>query len=83
MKKTLAILGITLLLCGTISSQEPRETKEKKVRLCAQTKPRLLIEANWTAEDRSIVARHFRRLQQFHYVGAALPLFRRPQEMSC
>jgi len=70
MRKPFAILLVMLLLCGAINSQESRKKDEKKQFVYVlKLIPRLLDEKNWTAQDGSIVGKHFRRLQQLHKEG--------------
>ena len=70
MKKLFAGLLVMLLVCSAVSSQESQDIDEKKQFIYVlRLIPRLLDEKNWTAQDSSIVGRHFRRLQQLHKDG--------------
>ena len=70
MKKLLATLLVSLALCGAAFAQEAgkKDSKKQFVYVLKLT-PRLLDEKNWTEQDKQIVGRHFRRLQQMHKEG--------------
>ena len=70
MKKLLAILLVSLALCGSAFAQEAgkKDSKKQFVYVLKLT-PRLLDEKNWTERDKQIVGRHFRRLQQMQKDG--------------
>jgi uncharacterized protein len=73
MKKLLAVLLVSLFLCGAAVSRESREKDEKKQFIYVlKLIPRLLEEKNWTKEDGEIVGRHFRRLRQLHKEGKVI-----------
>jgi len=72
MKRVLATLLVVLALCGAALSQEARKKEQKQFVYVLKLTPRLLDEKNWTEQDRQIVGRHFRRLQQMHKEGRVL-----------
>ena len=72
MKRVLATLLVLLALCGAALSQETKEQERKQFIYVLKLTPRLLDEKNWTEQDRQIVGRHFRRLQQMHKEGRVL-----------
>ena len=72
MKRVLATLLVLLALCGAALSQETKKQERKQFIYVLKLTPRLLDEKNWTEQDRQIVGRHFRRLQQMHKEGRVL-----------
>ena len=72
MKRVLATLLVVLALCGAALSQEVKKKEQKQFVYVLKLTPRLLDEKNWTEQDRQIVGRHFRRLQQMHKEGRVL-----------
>ena len=70
MKKLLATLLVSLSLCGAAFAQEAgKKDPKKQFVYVLKLTPRLLDEKNWTEQDRQIVGRHFRRLQQMRKDG--------------
>ncbi len=70
MKRLLAAALVALTLCGAAASQGDVKTVSKKQFVYVlKLTPRLLDEKNWTEQDRQIVGRHFRRLQQLQKDG--------------
>ncbi|MCA1618569.1 MAG: YciI family protein [Acidobacteria bacterium] len=70
MKKLLAILLVSLALCGPAFAQEAgKKDSKKQFVYVLKLSPRLLDEKNWTERDKQIVGRHFRRLQQMQKDG--------------
>jgi uncharacterized protein YciI len=72
MKKLLAALLAALVLCGATLAQEAKKREQKQFIYVLKLTPRLLDEKNWTGQDKEIVGRHFRRLQQLHKEGRVL-----------
>ena len=73
MKKLIAMLLVVLFLCGAMLSHESRKKDEKKQFIFVlKLTPRLLNEKNWTEQDKVIVGRHFRRLQQLVKEGKVI-----------
>lgn len=70
MKRLLAAALAVLALCVAAAPQDAgkRDAKKQFVYVLKLT-PRLLDEKNWTEQDRQIVGRHFRRLQQLQKDG--------------
>jgi uncharacterized protein len=73
MKKLFAIVLTTSLLCSAINAQESQKKSEgKQFVYVLKLIPRLLNEKNWTEQDKSIVGKHFRRLQRLHKEGKVI-----------
>ena len=72
MKRVLAALLAALVLCGATLAQEAKKREQKQFIYVLKLTPRLLDEKNWTEQDKQIVGRHFRRLQQLHKEGRVL-----------
>lgn len=70
MKRLLATALVALTLCGAAASQDAgkKDAKKQFVYVLKLT-PRLLDAKNWTEQDKQIVGRHFRRLQQLQKDG--------------
>ena len=72
MKRVLAGALAALVLCGAALAQEAQKKAQKQFIYVLKLTPRLLDEKNWTEQDKQIVGRHFRRLQQMHKEGRVL-----------
>ena len=73
MKKLIAAALVSLALCGAAAAQDAGKKDERKQFVYVlKLTPRLLDEKNWTEQDRQIVGRHFRRLQQLHKEGRVI-----------
>ena|SRR5215212_8834824 len=73
MKKLIVALLVVLVLCSAVISQESQKKDEKKQFIFVlKLAPRLLNEKNWTEQDKAIVGRHFRRLQQLLKEGKVI-----------
>ena len=72
MKRVLASALAVLALCGAAFAQEAQKKERKQFIYVLKLTPRLLDEKNWTEQDKQIVGRHFRRLQQKHKEGRVL-----------
>ena len=72
MKRVLASALALLALCGTALPLEAQKKEQKQFIYVLKLTPRLLDEKNWTEQDKQIVGRHFRRLQQMHKEGRGL-----------
>ena len=73
MKKLIVALLVVLILCSGVISQESQKKDEKKQFIFVlKLAPRLLNEKNWTEQDKAVVGRHFRRLQQLLKEGKVI-----------
>jgi uncharacterized protein len=73
MKKLLvSLLVLFFLCCPGISQEAQKKDKKKQFIYVLKLIPRLLNEKNWTEQDKQIVGKHFRRLQQLHQEGTVL-----------
>lgn len=70
MKRLLATALVVLALCGAAAPQDAgKKDAKKQFVYVLKLMPRLLDEKNWTEQDKQIVGRHFRRLQQLQKDG--------------
>ena len=58
----IALAGV-LLLVESLQAQEPQPEKQKQFIYVLRLVPRLYADANWTAQDKDALQRHFVRFQ--------------------